>query len=77
VKTIEFPYSGSIQLIGKSAFRNCSKLESMDVWNSSIIKIDDYAFENSKNLIPPSFDLTNIEYIGDHAFDGAFNHAAR
>ena len=77
VETIEFPHDGNIQLIGKSAFRNCSKLESMDVWKSSIIKIDDYAFENSKNLIPPAFDLTNIEYIGDHAFDGAFNHAAR
>ena len=77
VKTIEFPHDGNIQLIGKSAFRNCSKLESMDVWKSSIIKIDDYAFENSKNLIPPAFDLTNIEYIGDHAFDRAFNHAAR
>lgn len=57
--------------IGKSAFKDCTTLESVLLW-ADVESIEDYAFAGCTSLT--SISIPNeTTYIGKHAFDGCTN----
>ncbi len=55
-----------VTIIGDSAFKNCTNLESIDL--NEVTRIEEQAFNGCTSL--ESIDLTDIEVIGARAFNG-------
>lgn len=63
----EISIPDSTELIGNSAFENCSSLESLIIWGSP--DIGERAFANCQSIKEVSISLDTVK-VCDHAFDG-------
>lgn len=68
VKTINV--GKNVTVIGKGAFRNCTKLKTVVLQSKNLKKIGANAFENDKKLTKVVVNSTKLKTVGDNALKG-------
>jgi hypothetical protein len=69
LKKVSLAKGSNLERIGDNAFRGCKKLESINLEDSSVVYINQSAFEGCVMLGTVTFPLT-VQYIGQRAFVG-------